>query len=164
MKFRLLLLDANVVIYLHELGLWDKFTASCDVTLTQTVVDEVLSYDLAPDISEGRIQCIEVSNESVNKFLDRFGPTYLDRLDPGEAESLAYLIDSSEEWLICSADEIVYKTLGLLQLSHQGISLEEVLQKIGLTCSGIAGQYSKQFRQNVTRKGKIDNITGFGSS
>ena len=164
MKFRLLLLDANVVIYLHELGLWDKFTDNCDVTLTRTVVDEVLSYDLGPDIKEGRIRCIGVSDKNVNKFLDKFGPTYLDRLDPGEAESLAYLMDSSEEWLISSSDEIVFRTLGLLQRADQGISLEEILHQTGLGRSDIAKQYSKQFRLNVTKKGQIDNITGFGSN
>lgn len=171
MKFRLLLLDANVVIYLHELGLWDKFTDSCDVTLTRTVVDEVKYYsaeegiqyriDLEPDVRDGRINCVDVPVDRVQKFIESFGPSYIDRLDPGESESLAYLFNSSEEWLICSADEIVFRALGLLQRVEQGISLEEILQKTGLVRSDLAGRYSKQFRLNVTKKGQIDHITGF---
>ena len=162
MKFQLLLLDANIVIYLCELNLWDTFIQNCSVTLTQTVVDEVASYDLQPYIRDGKIQCIEVPLAIVNKFMKKYSPVYLDRLDPGEAESLAFLMDSQEEWLISSSDEIVFKTLGREGRSEQGISLEEVLSKIGLTQSNLSTQYPKEFRVNVTKKGQIDNITGFG--
>jgi hypothetical protein len=159
MKFRLLLLDANVVIYLCELGLWEQFIVRCEVTLTKTVADEVCSYDLRPDIESGKIRCVEASLKSIEAFKQQFGPTYLDRMDPGEAESLAYLMESREPWLLSSGDEIVYKTLGRLNRAEQGISLEEILHKNGLSRSSLDVQYTKQFRLNVTRKGQIDNIT-----
>lgn len=164
MKFRLLLLDANIVIYLHELGLWERFIEKCSVTLTQTVVDEVISYDLGPDIRERRIQCIEVDLETVQRFTSKYGPVYLDRLDPGEADSLAFLMASREEWIISSADEIVFKVLGLEGRAEQGLSLEEILDKIGMTQPNLKPQYKKSFREHVTRKGQIDGITGFGHS
>jgi len=164
MKFRLLLLDANIVIYLHELGLWDTFIQQCSVTLTQTVVDEVLSYDLGPDIRDRKIQCVEVPLATVAKFIKKYGPVYLEKLDPGEAESLAFLMDSQEQWLISSGDEIVFKVLGLEGRVEQGISLEEILNKIGMTQSNLKKWYTKAFRDNVTRKGQIDGVTGFGHS
>ena len=92
------------------------------------------------------------------------GPVYFDRLDPGEAESLAFLMNSRDEWLISSSDEIVFKTLGLEGRSEQGISLEEILDKIGMTRSNLSVQYTREFRMNVTRKGQIDGVTGFGHS
>ncbi len=161
MKYRLLLLDANVVIYLCELGLWQKFIEQCDVTLTKTVVDEVKSYDLQPDIQNGKIRCVEASLKSIEAFKAKLGVTYLDRMDPGEAESLAYLMESREQWQLSSGDEIVYKTLGLLNCAEQGISLEELLQKIGLSRPGLDIQYTKEFRLNITKKGQRDHITGF---
>ena len=164
MKFRLLLLDANIVIYLHELGLWELFIVKCSVTLTQTVVDEVISYDLGPDIRERRIQCIEVDLETVQRFTSKYGPVYLDRLDPGEADSLAFLMASREEWIISSADEIVFKVLGLEGRAEQGLSLEEILCKIGMTQPNLKKQYKKSDQEHVTRKGQIDWITGFGHS
>lgn len=161
MKYRLLLLDANVVIYLNELGLWEQFISQCDVTLTETVVQEVKSYDLQPDIQSGKIRCVSASLKSIETFKNRLGPAYLDRMDPGEAESLAYLMESRESWLLSSGDEIVYKTLGLLNRAEQGISLEELLQKMGMGQSSLDVQYTRQFRLNVTRKGQVDHVKGF---
>ena len=172
MKFRLLLLDANIVICLHELGIWDAFIAKCSVTLTQTIVDESKFWedtqgnqhpiDLEPDIKNSRIQCIEVSIKTVEKFTRKYGPVYLEKLDYGEAESLAFLMDSQEEWVIASSDKIVFKTLGREGRSEQGVSLEEILAKIGLTQSGLKYQYTKIFRDKITREGQFDSITGFG--
>ena len=171
MKFRLLLLDANVVIYLYELGIWDSFISQCQVTLTQTVVDESdywidesgvrHAIDLQADIQKGKINCIEVSLEILNDFLKKYGPVYLERMDPGEAESLAFLFHNEDEWLFTSGDEIVFKVLGAEGRFEQGISLEEILQKIGLSRSGLRVQFTKQFRLNVTKKGQFDGITGF---
>lgn len=162
MKFQLLLLDANIVICLHELGIWQSFIETCDVTLTRTVVDEVASYDLTPDIRDHKIDCVDVPLDTVQKFIKKYGPVYVDRLDPGEAESLAFLCEDRREWLISSSDEIVFKTLGLEGKAEQGISLEEILNKIGMTQSKLPIQYTREFRENVTRKGQIDRIQGFG--
>jgi hypothetical protein len=111
-KFELLLLDANIVIYLHELGLWRTVIERCTVTLTQTVVDEVKyllsadpaevqdsmiadSINLQTEIQDGKIQCTDVLPSIVREFKQRFDPSYLDKLDPGEVESLTLLFHSS---------------------------------------------------------------------
>jgi hypothetical protein len=39
-KFNLLLLDANVIIYLFELELWGQILERCNVYLCPTVIDE----------------------------------------------------------------------------------------------------------------------------
>jgi len=172
MKFRLLLLDANIVIYLHELGIWSHFIEKCSVTLTQTVIDEAQYYedeerirypiDLKPDIESKKIQCIDVPIKTVEKLVRKYGPVYLEKLDDGEAESLAFLMDSQEKWLISSSDRIVFKTLGREGRSEQGISLEEILTNIGLTQSDLKYQYTKIFREKNTHEGQIDSIQGFG--
>lgn len=174
MKFRLLLLDANIVIYLHELELWGAFTEKCSVTLTRTVVEESQFWedsqgtrhfiDLQPDIDGKRIQCEDVTLSTINDFKNKYGPVYLDRLDDGEVESLAFLTSNNDKWIISSADEIVFKVLGREGRSEQGISLEEILQKIGLSQSALRPHFTKQFRDRITRKGQIDRITGFGHS
>jgi hypothetical protein len=40
-------------------------------------------------------------------FRAQFAPVYFEKLDPGETESVAYLLGQSEEYRICSADKIV---------------------------------------------------------
>jgi hypothetical protein len=39
-KFSLLLLDANVVIALCRMGLWDRVLERCEILLARTVFDE----------------------------------------------------------------------------------------------------------------------------
>jgi hypothetical protein len=94
-------------------------------------------------------------------FTDLFDPVYVASLDPGEAESLAYLVQSKDAYLISSGDAIVFRVLGLLNRSDQGISLEEVLQKIGLGQS-LLKQYTKQFREWYAREGEQDSLRGRG--
>jgi len=53
-------------------------------------------------------------------FCSKFDPTYMESLDPGEAESLAHLGASKETCMICSADKIVYRVLGNLDRSESG--------------------------------------------
>ncbi len=171
-KFRFLLLDANIVIELHRQGIWDKFIELCDVTLTETVVRESDFYfssdgqrhqiDLSDNIDAGKIRCEAVFIDDIRQFRCRFDSSYLDRLDPGEAESLALLVKASESWQISSSDEIVFKVLGRLGLGEQGISLEEILQKIGLKRNDLKPQYTKTFRENTTRKGQEDCLRNRG--
>jgi hypothetical protein len=72
-RYRCLLLDANVIIALFEMGLWPRFITACDVTITQTVVDEANYFvdeqgveraiDLQPDIDAARITIVSVVRE-----------------------------------------------------------------------------------------------------
>ena len=52
--------------------------------------------------------------------------------------------------LICSGDAIVYRVLGATGRSDQGISLQEILDRIGQTKS-LAWQYTKEFREQKTK-------------
>lgn len=172
-RLRLLLFDANIVIELHKIGLWEKVIELCDVTLTKTVAEDESEYweddyeqrhyfNLHDEIGSGKINCITVSHEQLEALFKKFSPVYLDRLDPGEAESLAVLISSDEDWLISSSDGIVFRVLGNIGLPDQGISLAEVLQKIGLTYPGLRFHFCQEFRHKMTLKGQQEGITGMG--
>ncbi len=162
-KLRLLLLDANVMIMLHELGLWDKTVDLCDIHLAGTVIDEEAlffrdsngdehSIDLLADIASAKVIRFDVGVSLINAFKTRFRSDYFDALDPGEAESLTYLVNSKERYHICSADKIVYRVLGYLYLADQGISLEEVLQRIGQSRK-VDHEYSKSYREYWSSEG-----------
>jgi hypothetical protein len=170
-RLKLLLLDAGVVIHLHELGLWAAFTEQCDVHLTRTVADVEVRYcdrpdsrvdiDLSPDRASGRITVADVDASVLNQFLDQFDPVYMEGLDPGEREALAFLVAAPQEYLISSGDKIVYRVLGRLQRAEQGLSLEEALAKIGLG-RHVAYPYSRAFRERWTKQGQQDMIRGIG--
>lgn len=172
-KLKLLILDAGIVIHLHELGIWQQMLAQCEVYLSRIVAErEVLfqpgdedeygeDIDLLPDISSDKVKVFDVSVSDLKRFRDQFDPLYLGDMDDGEAESLTYMMQQSGDYLISSADHIVYKVLGNFGRGEQGISLEEILQKIGLGRS-VLWPYSKEFREKNTKQGQEDMICGRG--
>lgn len=171
-KFRFLLFDAGVIIGAFEFGVWSQLIQRCDITITRTVKDQEVYYwtdkqgvehaiDLNDDVEAGRITCVDVPLAQVENFREKFAPSYLDRMDAGEADSLAYLFFSKEEWLIASTDSHVFKVLGCLHLGERGLSLEEILQKIGLG-RVVEDKYSKGFKRKYTLWGEQDGIRDFG--
>lgn len=170
MKSRLVLLDANIVIQLFTLKLWDAIVAHYDVVLAETVVDEADFYfdddnaikiDITTDIDAGRVSIESLSASDVARFCRRFGPMFQEKLDPGEAESLALLDASDQPVQICSADAIVYRVLGSLNRGEQGVSLEELLRHVGRT-THLPRQYTKAAREQWTKQGAVEGLMGFG--
>jgi hypothetical protein len=170
-RWSYLLLDANVIIHLFKMGVWDRFVGACDVYVSETVIGEAHFYeddsggrhdfDLGGYVKTGSMKSFSVAPVEVKEFVDSFDPSYIEKLDAGEAESLAYLVKAHVEHLICSADAIVYRVLGNLDRGHQGASLEEVLAKVGLGRS-LPWQFGKAFRERWTGAGVAERLQGRG--
>jgi len=171
-KFQLLLLDAGPILKLFELELWDKFIKRCDVTISQTVAKQAkwasqelkdVPINLGSYEEQNLITIFDADIATVQKFYSKFDQQYKAEIHPGEKETLAFLDESPENWLLCSADKAVFRVLGLLGKGEQGISLEEVLQEIGLP-KQLEWEYSRKFREKYTRLGQEDFIQnkGFG--
>lgn len=170
-KFSLLLLDADIVINLFKLGIWDQVVERCDIHLAKTVEKEAHFYEdergqrhdfsLEKYSRQNKITVFDVSISELKAFLDHCDPTYLDKLDPGETESLVFLISSSSECKLASADKIVYRVLGNIDRSDQGISLEEILEIIGLG-RALPDHLSKKYREKWTDKGFEERMRGIG--
>jgi len=179
-KYPFLLLDAGPIIKLFQLGIWDEFIKRCDVTVSSTVAAEAkwasqefedVRIDLDPYAEQGLIKIVDVELSVAKNFHDRFNLEYKAIIDPGEKETLAFLDSSSENWLVCTADRAVFRVLGLLGKAEQGISLEEMLNQIGLqpricwdriTPRDEDWKYTKKFREKYTKMGQIDSIQGQG--
>jgi len=169
-KLKLLILDACVIIQLHEMGCWDDVLKSCDLYLSDIVARREVRFDdkngvlidLGPAIAAGKIKTFSVSEANIEAFRNHFDLEYLGVLDDGEGESLAYLLASKEDWLISSADRIVFRVLGNLHRREQGISLEEILNRLGSTASKLPRQYSKAFREQWSETGFQERIRGVG--
>lgn len=170
-KLRFLLLDANIVIKLHQLELWDAFVDRCEILLPSVVVEDEVKYfhgtesdtliELGPYVSDGRIHQVEADTGQVQAFLNKFTPDYVGEMDPGETELLTYLTLSDDPCLACSSDAIVFRVLGRLNLGEQGRSLEELLRAVGLSRS-LTWQFTEKFRVRYTDRGKRDMIQGIG--
>jgi hypothetical protein len=175
-KSRLVLLDANVVIGLFELKLWDALVARHEVLIAETCVGESLWYedgehridiDLAPYIADNRITTVSADLSAVQAFSKRFEPNYLEKLDPGELESLTHLLATENPapptapCQICSGDRIVYRVLGNLGKSELGISLEELMCGMGRTMK-MSWRFTKAFREDATDQGFKERMRGLG--
>jgi len=171
-KFQFLLFDAGVIIHAHEIGIWEKLITKCRITVAQTVAEEEVLYweddnhnrhsiDLCASAEEKEIDCVEASVSQVDDFRRKFGVTYLERMDPGETESIAFLFTADKEWLFSTGDRFAYKVLAQVGLGGRGISLEEILEQVGLKHC-VAYPYTKKFRQKCTLEGKQDWIMGMG--
>jgi hypothetical protein len=168
---RLVLLDANIVIELFRLGIWNQITERCDIVLAETVVEESAFYD-TPDGREyidwdavrnaGTVRIESLPVTDIKKYCDKFGQGYFEKLDPGEAEALALLARETGS-MICSADKIVWRVLGNTNATERGISLEEILQSSGLT-KQLQRRFTKAFRQEWNKKGGIDRFMGTGDN
>lgn len=168
-RSRLVLLDANIVIRIFELGIWEQITKRCEVVLAQTVVDEAEFYDTDAGreyidwerwIRERVMRVESVSAADVQAFCKQFDAGYYEKLDPGEAESLV-LLERESDARICSADKIVWRVLGNTNKTDRGVSLEEILQQIGLTKS-LPDRFSKRFREHWCREGSREHFMGQG--
>jgi len=171
-KFRFLLLDAGPIIKLFELGIWDEFISRCDVTVCRTVAEEArwasqeledIRIDLEREEQEGRIRVVDVELSVVKAFYDKFDALYQAVIHDGEKETLAFLDSVSERWLVCAGDKAVFRVLGLLGKAEQGISLEEVLEQIGLG-RHLDWPFTKRFRNKFTSSGQTDAIQGGGTN
>ena len=171
-KTRLLLIDTNVVIYLFELGIWDKFVESCDVHMEKTIIEQCKYYeddngdrkpiDLSAYVKRGNI--VEETTELTElvSLKDRFGADIIERLHSGEAEALALLTERNPKFLICSSDPIVFRVLAALGMSEQGLALETVLQGIGLRRS-VDSQYTEKYRRMYLKRGFQEGLQGLAS-
>lgn len=169
-RLKLLILDACVVIQLHEIGRWDDIVKRCDVYLSDVVAMREVRFDdahgvlidLTPAIQSGEITTFSITEQDIENFRNRFDSDYLGVIDDGEAESLAFLFSSDDDFLISSADRIVYRVLGNLHRGEQGISLEEILNRLGSTASKLPRQYSRVFREQWTDTGFQERMRGIG--
>ncbi len=122
-KFPFLLLDAGPIIKLFEIGLWDRFIKNCDVTITSTVIEEAernlrkllgLCVNLESYEQQNLIRIVDVEISVIKKFHDRFDLLYKADIHSGEKETLAFLSNTTEDWLVCSADGAVFRVIALL--------------------------------------------------
>jgi len=141
-KFQFLLLDAGPIIKLFELDIWDEFITRCDISILDIVanqaerkIEELLNtcVDLQSYDKRDIVNIVDMELSVAKTFYDKFDMQYKAIIHSGEKETLAFLCNSSENWLVCSADGAVFRVLGLLGRIEQGISLEEILEKIGLS-------------------------------
>jgi len=169
-RSQLLVTDTCVVIEAHRHGVWQALLDQCHVVLPATVVDEAIQvarqFDefrlrLEEEIEAGLVQSPSLDASSLQAVLARC-PGFPGKIDPGELECLAFVLDNPDQSaVVCSSDAVVFRYLGWLQMSESAVSLEEVLDALGLS-RPLPKRLSKAARVNWTQKGFTEALqSGF---
>jgi hypothetical protein len=166
------LLDANIVIIAHELGVWDLLKNAYEITLPAIVCrrealyyfkdGEKLQIQLREQIKSGEIDEIEGTGDELNKLVNLFESYFLDTLDAGELEALALIYSRRvNNAVFCTGDGPAIKALVMMGASGLGISLETALNKIGLT-KKLRIQYTEDFYKKCCNQGGLNLAQGLG--
>ena len=131
---KLLLLDADVIIDLHTLGLFEKIRKAYEIRLAREVFIEAKYY------KKGRTK-INIDLKGVTIIddidLENLGQVQKEAkqarlgIDPGESSSIAYIMQTEEEITFCTCDRAAIKLISYMELEHKTISLEKALRSVG---------------------------------
>lgn len=169
------LLDANIVITAHELGVWDWLVRVFHVSVPSVVVrTEALRYrplgqrrrpvpiDLPALVAAGSIQELTGTAEDIAHLLAAFDPSFVDSVHAGEAEGLALVANGKAgDAQYCSGDALAIQALAMLGFADRGVSFETLLGG-----KKTAGPFDAQCTEAYLRRnleiGRGNRITGTG--
>ncbi|MFO7665094.1 MAG: hypothetical protein R6V76_00560 [Desulfobacterales bacterium] len=151
-----LMLDADVVIDLHTLGLFLKICKAYDVFLTQTVFEEARYYK-----KDGAKIEIDIKDAVIIENIDLENLVMVQReakearlgIDPGELTSIAYLIQS-EDMLFCTCDQAAIKLISYIELEQIAISLEKALRSTGYYEKNLYPRHHEKTFRECVKEGK----------
>lgn len=164
---KLWLLDADVIIDLLSLGVFDMLTRSHQIFAASTVIDEVRFFKRSSEkhtvnlreqyVSGGLVKELSASLDEIKEVYSKLPAISHESIDAGELESLAIL--AREEGLIfCSCDAAAIKVLPFLDLSDRGISVESLLKSSGLQRSDLKDRHTEQYFKNNLAIGQESKI------
>lgn len=125
---RLWLLDADVIIKLLELDVFDRLASQHELHVASTVVDEVKYYrrdgqKFQADFRQtyvipGRVREATATVEEMQSVLGSLPPLKQQVIHAGELESLAVLVQR-RELTLCTFDAAAIRTLPFLDASER---------------------------------------------
>jgi len=144
-NLKLLLLDANVIIKAHKLGIWQLLIERAEIVVPSIIArDEALYYSLEEGqiptsinvpllIDAGKIKEFSASLEELDELQSKFDREFVEHIHPGEREALALLFAGRlPDYYFCSGDAKAIQTAAMLRLGEQIVSLEKTLKSLGL--------------------------------
>lgn len=132
---KLLLLDANVIIDLHSLDLFEKVAKAYEIKIVREVFKEAKFYPKKnrkiPLNIKALVSIIEDVDLNSLHEVDKQAKEALLAIDAGEAISIAYVSQGIEDITFCTCEGAAIKLLSYMDLERKSISVEKVLKDIG---------------------------------
>ena len=159
---KLLLLDADVVIDLHTLGLFDRINKGFEIQITKTVLDEASYFKSGGARTKidirNRVTVIEnVAVEHLQTVRNEAKEARLG-IDPGEMEAIACLIQEHEGLIFCTCDQAAIKLLAFMNLEERSVSIEKALRSTGYQKKNLYPRHWEKTFTECIREGKTLRI------
>lgn len=151
---KLLLLDADVIMDLHTLGLFNRIAGSYHLYATDEVIGEADYYKkdgsrIKINLS-GKVEKIENVQISSLQTINNEAQEARLSIDPGELISIAYLYQTEDDILFCSCDKAAIKLVSYVGLENKSISMEKALRDTDYNKRNLYPRhYEKTFRDNI---------------
>ena len=161
-KRRLIILDANVIIHSHELGIWPHLLNQFDVCIVGTVIDDEAKYfqsqtgiktdiDLKKSETDGKIKRLDPELAHTEKIYKEYKEIFIKGLDAGERDAITILNSGNfDEYLFCSGDKSAIKAAATINKTYNVTSLEKLLTESGQ--SGLVKKINHEFSEAYTKK------------
>ncbi len=167
---KLWLLDADVIIDLLSLGIFDSLVERHEVHAASTVIDEVKSYKKSGEkqrisframyVESGKVRELTAVTDEVDGVLLRMPSMWRGTLDAGELESLA-ILNREEDLVFCCCDAATIRALPFIDASERGISIEKLINVSGLKRSPLETKHTEEYFQENLSIGKVRWIENF---
>ena len=170
-----LMLDANVIICLHERGLWSQIKAAFEVCVPSIIAREASYFidehgqrqriDLLGQIALGELTELTAALVEMAALVERFDADLLEGLHAGEQEAIALISRTFAAGSFCTGDNVPMEALATLALHGRLVSLENVLVHAGCALpqgQRLEKQYTQSFLDGALKRGRQRRITGQG--
>ncbi|MFC2141344.1 hypothetical protein ACFLR7_00235 [Acidobacteriota bacterium] len=167
---RIVLLDADVIIDLHRLELWEHIVKRNEIIIPSSVLRREVYYfkdelgnkhriDLLQDVGK-TIREVSVKADEIHDFKQKFERFIKEELDLGETEALKILSDR-EDCLFCTCDKAAIKAIAIMGKREQGISFENLVTSSGFTKKLEKKHMEIKFKQ-LLDEGSLLRVQRFG--
>lgn len=159
---KLVIFDANVIIYLAGLKKLKSLFSVCTIYMTETIYSEckfyidnetgdkklidLQKYKESKKLIVKGIDVEDMLNADIHNTVELFKKRY--DIHRGEEEAIYYIHDNPE-YKFCAGDAAAYKLLGYLNMQENAISLEQVIGRL----SNMEIQYTEEFMKNNIQLG-----------
>ena len=158
---KLLLLDADVIIDLHTLGLFRRITKTYNIFLTREMFEEAKYYKKDGTKIEIDLKDVTITDiadlESLRR-VQREAKKAMLGIDPGESTSIAYLSQTDEEITFCTCDKAAIKLMSYMEIEQKAISLEEALRSAGYHGKKLYPRHLEKTFKAAVKEGKALRI------
>jgi len=167
------ILDADIVIDLLELGIFDKLVEKHEIFTSSIVATVEIKYfykngvktsiDFQSEyVKKGKVKIKEATLDEISNIKLLLPDLHRESIDLGELESMAILIkDTSLSFCCCDAAAI--RALPFLNCSERALSLESLLKTSGLSASKktLKDRHTDKYFSNNLNIGKKLKIEHF---